>query len=102
LSFLADQVIRLIYDFATDSCLSGGKPDRGRAPDALPPLVGTARDELAPYSDIDLLFVLPYKETGRQEQVIEYILYMLWDLKLKVGQATRSVPTNACGWRAAI
>ncbi|CAN0534427.1 unnamed protein product, partial [Laminaria digitata] len=47
--------------------------------------------ELAPCSDIDLLFVLPYKETARQEQVIEYILYMMWDLKLKVGQATRSI-----------
>ena len=56
----------------------------------LPPW-GYGRGKLAPFSDIDLLFVLPYKETARQEQVINYILYLLWDLKLKVGQATRSV-----------
>ncbi|NQU69838.1 MAG: [protein-PII] uridylyltransferase, partial [Rhodospirillales bacterium] len=37
------------------------------------------------------LFLLPYKETPRLEQVIEYVLYMLWDLGLKVGHATRSI-----------
>ena len=42
-------------------------------------------------SDIDLLFVLPYKQTPRGEQIIEHILYMLWDLGLKVGHATRSL-----------
>src|SRR5213076_3303995 len=34
---------------------------------------------------------LPYKQTPHTEQVIEYLLYLLWDLGLKVGQATRSV-----------
>ncbi len=52
---------------------------------------GYGRGELAPYSDIDLLFLLPYKETPRLEQIIEYILYMLWDCGLKVGHATRSI-----------
>ena len=52
---------------------------------------GYGRGELAPHSDIDLLFVLPFKSTPRNEQVIEYILYMLWDLGLKVGHATRSI-----------
>jgi [protein-PII] uridylyltransferase len=46
---------------------------------------------MAPYSDIDLLFLLPYKQTPHTEQVIEYLLYVLWDLGLKVGQAVRSV-----------
>src|SRR5690606_33741835 len=42
-------------------------------------------------SDIDLLFILPYKQTPWGEQVTEYILYMLWDLGQKVGHAVRSV-----------
>ena len=42
-------------------------------------------------SPISIYFSPLHKETARQEQVIEYILYLLWDLKLKVGQATRSI-----------
>jgi [protein-PII] uridylyltransferase len=52
---------------------------------------GYGRGELAPYSDIDLLFLLNYKVSPHTEQVIEYVLYMLWDLGLKVGHATRSL-----------
>src|SRR5208283_4823573 len=52
---------------------------------------GYGRGELAPCSDIDLLFLLPYKPTPHTEQVVEYLLYLLWDLGLKIGQATRSV-----------
>ncbi len=37
------------------------------------------------------MFLLPYKQTPHTEQVIEFLLYLLWDLGLKVGQATRSV-----------
>lgn len=52
---------------------------------------GYGRGEMAPFSDVDLLFVTPYKQTAWSESVIETILYILWDLKLKVGQAVRSV-----------
>ncbi|MEX2642851.1 MAG: nucleotidyltransferase domain-containing protein, partial [Acetobacterales bacterium] len=52
---------------------------------------GYGRGELAPYSDIDLLFLIPYKVNPRAEQIVEYVLYMLWDLGLKVGHATRSI-----------
>jgi len=52
---------------------------------------GYGRGELAPFSDIDLLFLLPYKQTPRAEQVVETILYLLWDMKLKVGHSTRSI-----------
>jgi [protein-PII] uridylyltransferase len=90
LSFLADQVIRLIYDFATDHVYPAANPTEAEKL-CIAAVGGYGRGELAPFSDIDLLFVLPYKETARQEQVIEYMLYMLWDLKLKVGQSVRSV-----------
>ena len=52
---------------------------------------GYGRGLLAPGSDIDLLFLLPYKQTAWGESVAEAILYCLWDMGLKVGHATRSV-----------
>ena len=44
---------------------------------------GYGRGTLAPGSDIDLLFLLPYKQTPWGEQIVEYMLYMLWDLGLE-------------------
>ncbi len=52
---------------------------------------GYGRAEMAPHSDVDLLFLTPWKITGWAESVVESTLYMLWDLKLKVGHATRTV-----------
>jgi len=55
---------------------------------------GYGRGALAPGSDIDLLFLTPYKRTAWTESMVEMVLYGLWDLKQKVGQATRS--TDEC------
>jgi len=88
--YLADQVIRAIYDHATLHLYPLANPSTGERL-SLVALGGYGRGELAPQSDIDLLFLLPYKITPRSEQVIEEILYFLWDLGLKVGHATRSV-----------
>lgn len=52
---------------------------------------GYGRGEMAPFSDVDLLFLIPYKATAWSESVIESMLYMLWDLKLKVGHSTRTI-----------
>ncbi|KRS12546.1 protein-PII uridylyltransferase [Roseovarius atlanticus] len=52
---------------------------------------GYGRGEMAPFSDVDLLFLTPYKITAWAESVIESTLYMLWDLKLKVGHASRTI-----------
>ncbi|MCG2664027.1 nucleotidyltransferase domain-containing protein, partial [Brevundimonas sp.] len=52
---------------------------------------GYGRGVLAPYSDLDLLFLRPGKPTPRGERVIEFILYVLWDLGAKVGPSVRSV-----------
>ena len=89
-AFLIDQLIRVIYDLAAERKYPAANPtvaDRL----CLCAVGGYGRGELAPHSDVDLLFLLPYKETPRLEQVIEYVLYMLWDLGLKVGHATRSL-----------
>ncbi|MEM7721970.1 MAG: [protein-PII] uridylyltransferase [Pseudomonadota bacterium] len=52
---------------------------------------GYGRGEMAPFSDVDLLFVTPWKMTAPVESVIESTLYILWDLRLKVGHASRTV-----------
>ncbi len=52
---------------------------------------GYGRAEMAPHSDVDLLFLSPWKITPWAESVIETMLYTLWDLKLKVGHASRTV-----------
>ena len=52
---------------------------------------GYGRGEMAPESDVDLLFLTPYKITPWAESVIESMLYVLWDLRLKVGHASRTI-----------
>jgi [protein-PII] uridylyltransferase len=52
---------------------------------------GYGRGEMAPFSDVDLLFLTPYKITPWAESVIESMLYILWDLRLKVGHSSRTV-----------
>jgi [protein-PII] uridylyltransferase len=52
---------------------------------------GYGRGEMAPFSDVDLLFITPYKQTPWGESLIESALYCLWDLRVKVGQAVRTV-----------
>ncbi len=52
---------------------------------------GYGRGEMAPFSDVDLLFLTPYKITAWAETIIESTLYILWDLKLKVGHSSRTI-----------
>src|ERR1700691_6201299 len=88
LAFLMDQLIRALYDFTQTRVFPLPNPTAGEQM-ALIAVGGYGRGELAPHSDIDLLFLLPYKATPHSEQMVEYMLYALWDLGLKVGQATR-------------
>ncbi len=52
---------------------------------------GCGRAEMAPFSDVDLLFLTPYKQTAWGESVIESALYILWDLRIKLGHSVRTV-----------
>ncbi|MFZ2100721.1 MAG: [protein-PII] uridylyltransferase [Oricola sp.] len=90
LSDLQDRIIRAVYDFAMSRVFRVNNLSRGERL-ALVAVGGYGRGTLAPGSDIDLLFVLPYKQTPLGEQLAEYILYMLWDMGLTVGHATRSI-----------
>jgi [protein-PII] uridylyltransferase len=89
LSHLMDEIIRALHDFAVKQLQPSGKQAPVRM--AVVATGGYGRGTLAPGSDIDLLFLLPAKQTPLGEQVVEYMLYMLWDIGLKVGHATRNV-----------
>jgi len=90
LSQLQDAIIQVIYDFATKHVYYAQNPSSAERISVVA-TGGYGRGELAPGSDIDLLFLRPFKQTAWGESVIEFILYMLWDLGLKVGHATRSL-----------
>ena len=89
LSYVMDQLMRVLYDFVTEHVYPLANPTAGERL-CLVATGGYGRGELAPYSDIDLLFLIPYKATAWAENVAEYMLYVLWDLGLKVGHATRT------------
>src|SRR4029450_10071966 len=89
-SFLMDQLIRVIFDLADQRIYPAANPSAAERLGVVA-TGGYGRGELAPLSDIDLLFLRPYKQTPRGEQIVEFMLYLLWDLGLKVGHATRTV-----------
>jgi [protein-PII] uridylyltransferase len=90
LSYLMDQIIRTLHEFAAGKVFRLANPTAGERM-AVIAVGGYGRGELAPFSDIDLLFLLPYKSTPITEQVVEWMLYVLWDLGFKVGHSTRSI-----------
>ena len=90
LSHLMDEIIRALHEFAIHHVYRAKNLSTAERI-AICAVGGYGRSTLAPGSDIDLLFLLPYKQTPLGEQVLEYILYMLWDLGLKVGHSTRSI-----------
>jgi [protein-PII] uridylyltransferase len=90
LSDFQDALIRLTYDFTTDHLYRAQNPSTAERM-AVIAQGGYGRGLLAPGSDIDLLFLLPYKQTAWGESVAEYMLYLLWDLGFKVGHATRTI-----------
>jgi [protein-PII] uridylyltransferase len=89
-AFLTDQILRLIHDFIVGRLYPQGSPtDAERL--LLMAVGGYGRGEMALHSDVDIAFVTPWKPTPWTEQVIESILYLLWDLGLKVGHSSRSL-----------
>ncbi|MEQ8652749.1 MAG: [protein-PII] uridylyltransferase [Kiloniellales bacterium] len=90
LAYLVDQILRVLYDHAAEDLYPSHNPSSGEYL-AVVAVGGYGRSELAPHSDLDLLFLCPYKRTARVEQMVEAMLYFLWDLGFKVGHATRSV-----------
>ncbi len=90
MAFLIDQIIRLLYDFTTERLYP--KPNATTSERlTLIAVGGYGRGEMAPFSDVDIGFLTPWKQTAWSEQVIETMLYALWDLGLKIGHSSRSL-----------
>ena len=86
-----DDIITALFDFTTTHIVRASNPTKSERL-SLCAVGGYGRGEMAPESDVDLLFLIAEKKgSAYTEQVTEYMLYMLWDLGLKVGHATRTV-----------
>ena len=87
---LTDAVVRLAHDAAT-RLLHPSRPGRDEDGFAIVAVGGYGRGEMAPFSDVDLLFLTAPKTGERTRRAIETILHLLWDMRLKVGSAVRDV-----------
>jgi len=90
LCYLEDTIIRVLHRFTITHVFPQPNPTKAEML-SIVAVGGYGRGALAPGSDIDLLFLLPYKQTPWGESVVEYMLYVLWDLGQKVGHSTRTV-----------
>src|SRR5947209_20024741 len=90
-AFLHDQLVRLAYDFVSERVLDQPLTEEL----ALVGLGGTGRGEMAPFSDVDVMFLTAKAPTAEAERASEAILHLLWDLKLKVGHSLRSVRSSS-------
>ena len=98
ISLATDTLVRAIHGYALAQVFGAAKPSPdplGGGRMSVVAVGGYGRGMMAPRSDLDLLFLLPDKQTAsdrtRAEQVAEYMLYVLWDLGLTVGHSTRSL-----------
>ena len=89
-AFLIDQLIRVVHDHVVEQVHPKEKPSVGERL-ALIAVGGYGRGEMAPFSDVDIAFITPAKASAWCEQVIEALLYFLWDLNLTVGHSSRSL-----------
>ncbi|WP_339914623.1 [protein-PII] uridylyltransferase [uncultured Brevundimonas sp.] len=86
----ADEMLLALWRFTTETLYPAPNPTEAERL-ALIAVGGYGRGVLAPFSDLDLLFLRPWKTTPHTESVVEFVLYVLWDLGLKVGPSIRSV-----------
>jgi [protein-PII] uridylyltransferase len=88
------QHARLLDDYfrqAFETSMVGPRMDIGKNPYAIIALGGYGREEQCIHSDVDLLFVFKKKVPKEAENLIQEIIYPLWDIGLDVGYATRSL-----------
>ncbi len=88
-AFLIDQLVRVIHDHASGHLYPA--PNRTSAERiAVMAVGGYGRAEMAPRSDVDIAFITPQRNAPWCEQVIEAMLYLMWDIGLKVGHSSRT------------
>ena len=54
-------------------------------------LGGYGRGELAPFSDVDLMFLVSHRQTPKENRQIQNVLSHLWDMGLEVGHSVRTI-----------
>ncbi|MEM6825581.1 MAG: [protein-PII] uridylyltransferase [Pseudomonadota bacterium] len=89
-AYLTDRVVELAFDLVVKRVHPNPTPTQGQRLSVIA-VGGYGRGEMAPFSDVDLLFVTPLKANAWTESVVESMLYILWDLHLKVGHASRTI-----------
>lgn len=89
-SDVMDRVICALFDLITQEIHPLPEKDKKADIPALLAVGGYGRREMAPFSDVDLLFLVPDGVTPEQEEQVTCLLYFLWDMGLKVGQAIRN------------
>ncbi|MDP3460726.1 MAG: [protein-PII] uridylyltransferase, partial [Hyphomonas sp.] len=89
LAAVQDEVIHALYDFTVTHVHRASNPTEAERL-AIVATGGYGRGVMAPSSDTDLLFLRAYKASPHTESVVEYMLYALWDMGLKVGNAFRA------------
>ena len=89
-AFLTDQLVRVIYDYVVTHVFPVANRSMAERLSVLA-VGGYGRAEMAPHSDVDIAFITPMKRSPWCEQVIEAMLYLLWDLGLKVGHSSRTI-----------
>ncbi len=87
LSHLTDGLIATLFDYT----ITEQVPQADAEMLAVGATGGYGAGMLAPFSDIDLLFLTPSEPPPAILNAVEFMLYFLWDLGLKVGHATRSI-----------
>ena len=83
-AWVIDILLQSLYAQTQKQCAGGDEL-------ALIAVGGYGRGEMAPFSDIDIMFLMPKKATESHTKFIEFMLYILWDLGLKIGHSTRSI-----------
>jgi [protein-PII] uridylyltransferase len=87
---LVDVLLQYVFGAAAAAARENGQP---KIPLALIALGGYGRGELNPFSDIDVMLL---HEAAREisphlEEMVNQVLYLLWDSGFKVGHSTRSI-----------
>jgi len=88
---LVDILLRYVFGGAAATAHGTGKPTSQLA---LIALGGYGRGELNPFSDIDVMILHHQrmaKISPQLQEMVNQVLYLLWDSGFKVGHATRSI-----------
>ena len=86
-AYLLDQLIRTLHEFTLTKVYSSLKNQDM----SVVATGGYGRAEIAPQSDLDIMFLIRSPKGKDVTAAVEWMLYMLWDLGLKVGHATRTI-----------